>query len=82
MTSLDKNCWDKGIRHVQFAINNTVNFSPGKIPSRLLLGYTPHGGEDAVLRDEVKLVAEELADLVIIRSEAAAQLEKAQENQT
>ena len=63
----EANWWDEDLHQVQFAINNTLNSSTGTSPSQPLFGYASRGGADAVLRDEVKLVIQELKDMVVLR---------------
>lgn len=77
----DEDQWADHVRTVQFAINNTVHSSTQKTPSQLLLGYTPRGGDDAPLRDEVMSSSRLLEDLVQTREEAAQNIENAQKAQ-
>ena len=81
VTVADERRWDESVRDVQFAINNTVNRSIQKTPSQLLLGYTPRGGEDMILRDEVQQLSRVLGDVVQTRLEAAEAIGRAQMQQ-
>lgn len=80
-TAEEENKWDEEVRRVQFAINNTVNQSTKRTPSQLLLGYTPRGGDDAALRDEVQLTSTVIDDLLAEREEAMKEIEKSQSRQ-
>ncbi len=80
-TTTDDHRWDENIRAVQFAINNTVNASTKETPSHLLLGYTPRGGEDAPLRDEVTSTVASLDNVTAIRLKAAEVNKQAQTQQ-
>jgi hypothetical protein len=74
----DERRWDESIREVQFCINNTVNSSTKQTPSHLLLGYTPRGGEDMPLRDEIVITSSALDDIAATRLKAANVNQQAQ----
>lgn len=79
--TLEQDLWDDHIRQVQFAINNTVSKSTGKTPSQLLLGYSPRGGTDTVLRDEISQIPSIIEDLIEVRRLASENVDKVQEKQ-
>lgn len=70
-STLEEENWDDNVGKVQFAMNNLVNKSTGKTPSELMFGYSPRGGTDILLRDEVETVSSVLLDLHAVREEAA-----------
>ncbi len=81
MTSaIDDTRWDEQVHAVQFAINNAVNKTTGKTPIQLLLAYTPRGGEDTLLVDEVTQVSTVLENLLDERRKAAEKT-KVEQNQ-
>lgn len=81
LTKPEEERWDEQVRDVQFAINNTRSQTTGRTPSQLLLGYSPRGGEDAPLRDEVMLVPKVIDDIILTRHQAAEKIGREQERQ-
>jgi len=80
-STTDEDLWDAQVRRIQFAINNTINSSTNKTPSQLLLGYEPRGGEDSLLRDEVRATSRIIGDIIKLRTDAARSTTAAQERQ-
>ncbi|KAJ8917081.1 hypothetical protein NQ315_013000 [Exocentrus adspersus] len=62
----------RGMRH---------EVSTGKTPSQLLLGYTPRGGTDAILKDEVEQIPAIIDDIISARREALEKKDVTQEKQ-
>lgn len=80
-TTLEEERWDENVRAAQFSINNTVNKSTGRTPSKLLFGFEPRGGADILLREEVSKASTIIDDLMDERQRAYDQIVKAQEEQ-
>ncbi|KAJ8909429.1 hypothetical protein NQ315_016451, partial [Exocentrus adspersus] len=55
--------------------------STGKTASQLLLGYTPRGGTDAILKDEVEQIPAIIDDIISARREALEKKDVTQEKQ-
>lgn len=80
-STLKEERWDENVRNVQFGVNNVRNKSTGKTPSQLLLGFTPRGGSDSLLTDEIKQIPKVLDNLLEIRRQAAENILAAQQKQ-
>lgn len=74
----EEELWDNQVRAVQFSINNVVNKTTGKTPSQLMFGFSPRGGTDVLLVDEIEQTSKMMDDLLKIRQDAANKMEQAQ----
>lgn len=71
--------WTKQLKHVEFAINNSINQSTNSVPSKLLFGVEQKGPNVDFLTEFLESANDPVPDLESLRSAAANYIARSQE---